>query len=110
MTILKMTPWNLGKPIFYEASLTQVPQLDEFETSSLPKPDEVRQTTFLAVEQRHHVDVEIVLSYPTNAIIRQQWFWRLFNGCFLLWNSACWLENVFIWMEKMEFFRDRRKN
>jgi hypothetical protein len=35
-----MTPGNLGKPIFYEAHLTKVPQLDELETGSLSKPDE----------------------------------------------------------------------
>jgi hypothetical protein len=37
-----MTPWSLGQPIFYEASLTKIPQLDELETGSLSKPDEVR--------------------------------------------------------------------
>ena len=41
MTILKI-PWSIGEPIFYEASLTQVPELDELETGSLSEPDEVR--------------------------------------------------------------------
>ena len=37
---LKMTPWSLGKSIFYEAHLTKVPKLDELKTGSLSKPDE----------------------------------------------------------------------
>lgn len=46
----RMTVWTLGKPIFYKAHLTKVPHLDELETGTLSKLDQVWQTTFLAIE------------------------------------------------------------